>query len=133
MSIEMFVEIDDRLTKETLVKIFDRLGVKSIANEEYGFSGEFPESGMSFDVFQEGKANLGPQLISEGGEALGWNVSTRIKFRYLNDNFDQCNADLKSFIVELAGDTAAHFLLSFQFETIYAIRDDGGLRLLVEF
>jgi hypothetical protein len=134
MSIEMFVEIDDRLVPEELVGVFRSLGVETFVGEAYGYSGQFPESNMQFDVFQEGKSALGSKVIAEGaGEENRWVINTRIKFRYSNANFDLCSADMKEFIEKLANRTAANFLLSFQFEKVYVVRDHTGLHLLGDY
>ena len=134
MSIEMFVEIDDRLVGEELVGVFKSLGVETFVDEAYGVSGQFPQSNMQFDVFQEGKSALGPKVFAEGaGEENRWVISTRIKFRYANANFDQCTADLREFVKKLANHTVANFILSFQFEKTYVIRDRTGLHSLADY
>lgn len=134
MSIEMFVEIDDHLATEELLQVFNDLGVETFQSEDHGFSGQLPASEMLFYVFQAGKTTLGPEVIAEecAGQIL-WTINTRIKFTYVNANFDRCGADLKKFITGLANGSAANFVLSFQFEKIYAIRDNLGLRFLRDF
>jgi hypothetical protein len=134
MGIEMFVEIDDHLATEELLQVFTDLGVEIFQSEDHGFSGRFPYSEMFFHVFQEGKSTLGHEVITEecAGKIL-WTISTRIKFRYVNANFDQCGADIKKFVTGLANGSAANFVLAFQFEKIYAIRDHAGLRFLRDF
>jgi hypothetical protein len=77
---------------------------------------------------------LGSKVIAEGaGEEIRWVINTRIKFRYTNANFDQCSAALKAFVEKLANRTDANFLLSFQFEKVYVIRDHTGLHLLGDY
>ena len=131
MSIEMFVEAENVLTPDELKRILSFVGVDKFVEEEYGFSGKFPRSNMIFDVFQEGKTTLGTQVIAENAASeCSWIVGIRIKFRYVNETYEACAADLKTFVLGLANSTTARFVLSFQFETIYAIRDGVGLRFL---
>jgi hypothetical protein len=130
----MCIEAEDVLRFEALVLAFNKTGVHDFEEEEYGFSGLFPISGMAFYVFQKEKCTVIPQLLAEGADKkFAWPVGTRIKFRYVNENFDECTSQLKAFISNLANVSNANFLLSFQYDTIYAVRDKGGLHKIADF
>lgn len=126
--IEMFVETENVLTPDGLKRIFICVGIDEFVGEEYGFSGEFPDSNVTFDVFEEEKSTLGAEVIAGNAKReCNWIVGIRVRFRYVNETYEACVADLKAFVLRLASLATARFVLSFQFETIYAIRDGEGL------
>lgn|GEM_PF-4922152 len=52
---------------------------------------------------------------------------------YNMDEFDRSRMDVKTFIEALALESNAFFILSFQFEKTYAIKDSMGFRVLEQF
>jgi len=48
-------------------------------------------------------------------------------------NFDDCSRDLHQFIELLSRISKANFVLSFQYENVYVIRDESGLQYFGNF
>lgn len=139
MSIDLILEADRSLGREDVVLTFQRCGVAEFSEEDYGFSGNFPSSNMYFSVFERRKSfwtesGLQSKVLAEGCPApTTWEVGTRIRFKYVMVKYDDCSAELHQFVEKLAQISKAYFLLSFQYENVYAIRGERGLELLGQF
>jgi hypothetical protein len=73
-------------------------------------------------------------VLTEGmSDKLPWEIGARMTFRYDTTKYDACSADLRRFIEQLEKLTPSYFVVSFQYENVYAIRDKSGLRVLEKF
>ncbi|WP_295748182.1 hypothetical protein [Undibacterium sp.] len=139
MSLDLVIEADQRLMREEVILTFQQCGVSTFVEENFGLSGDFPDSNMHFSVFESTKAfwvESGRRscVIAEGfSEPLNWTVGTRIRFNYVAANFDYCSSELHQFIERLAQISQAYFVLSFQYENVYVVRDENGLRFFGKF
>lgn len=73
-------------------------------------------------------------LLTEGLDAsLTWLVGLRMVFRSTYDQYEVGRIEMKRFLEALSAQTQARFVLSFQYEETFAIRDDKGLRYFSSF
>ncbi|WP_156957930.1 hypothetical protein [Paracidovorax oryzae] len=69
------------------------------------------------------------QVLAEGLDTeAAWQVGVRLVFSYSIADYDAGNQDVKIFLEALCHHTHAFFVLSFQGEEVYAVRDENGLR-----
>lgn len=48
------------------------------------------------------------------------------------DSLAQGSSDIKRFLTDLSEKNQCYFIFSFQYESVYAVRDEDGLRFLNE-
>jgi hypothetical protein len=128
MSLSLNMEIDSQLQFEDLHTVFEKAGLINITSNDGELSAEFRNSKMAVDA--ERRDDL-PEPLTEGiGSEERWKVGSRIAFYYQISNPELCNKEISHFLKELANFTSANFVLSFQYENIYALRDRHGLRFM---
>lgn len=57
-----------------------------------------------------------------------WKCKFRMIFRCFIENFDDCEVETLEFARRLTSEIPAFFVLSFQYENVYAVRDEKGYR-----
>ncbi len=62
-----------------------------------------------------------------------WRVGYRISLRFHSDDHDAAMRDIRHFIEILAKSCIAEFVLSFQYEEMYAFRNATGLHFVMDF
>lgn len=73
-------------------------------------------------------------MATEGvPRALDWDIGMRISFKYVLSQYESCSEQMHLFLEKISEISEAYFLLSFQLETLYAIRDEHGLTFLEDF
>ena len=124
MSIEMTLEADEGLAKGDVVRASE--GVAVVKSEGDRVSGAFPLSGMTF----YGEFHVtDPVLLTEVvGEK--WRVGSRMAFQLVIPKYGECMRELGVFIARLASLSRACFVVAFEYETPYAVRNERGLQLL---
>ena len=131
MSIDLMFEADPRFSEREFEQILTNLGVNVERDEEGNVCGNFPVSHMyvvgDYQVRRD-------EVIAEGVPyPMFWKVGMRAVFNYSIPNYDLCDADVHQFLIEVVKATDANFVLSFQFETVYAVHDSHGFRLMSHF
>jgi hypothetical protein len=125
--------------RDEVVLALKSAGVMDLVDEEFGLSGNFSDSNMHFLLFDRTKPywvenGVSSCLIAEGySQELGWDIWIRISFKCVPERYNECSKELHRFLRKLGGHTSGYFLLSFQYENVYAIRDENGLRFLEDF
>jgi len=61
---------------------------------------------------------------------VDWRVGVRGSFHYRADSLHESWEDISEFVRCYAASYPFKFILSFQFETLYAVRDEHGLRFV---
>lgn len=139
MSITLNLEIDCQLRRDELIRALKSCGTNAFVEEEFGFSGYFTRSNMHFACFERtrpywAESGMRSCVIAEGvPRPLTWEICVRISFRYVLVSYEDCRDDLQKFMENLAQISKAYFVLSFQHEKVYAIRDENGLHILDKF
>ncbi|AST30051.1 hypothetical protein [Ralstonia pseudosolanacearum] len=133
MSIALNVEIDDRLTWSSLREIL--LGMELFISQEVQgeIRGGMPLSNMYVvaEVVND-PSRIHP--VTEGAEfAKDWVIGTRVGFYYVMSQYDQCSLEMHQFISKLMEVSDAYFIVAFENEKIFAVRDQDGLRVLDKF
>ncbi|MFC5476371.1 hypothetical protein [Paraherbaspirillum soli] len=133
MSLTFNLEADQQLTREVVIAVLKASGVNCIVEEEWGLSCNFPRSNMLF-AFRNNNNSFPTEVLAEGisSPAL-WKVGARLSFTYVVANYDDCGADLHLFLNNLMELNSAYFILSFQYEGVYAIRDEKGFKIFEKF
>ena len=135
MALEFSLEADAQLEREVLVGILTRCGAQEIEPTDSGFNGYFPESGLNFYVRIRSAGQDAGSASPEGvlAEFLpspqDWRVEYRINFRYNNDHYDACRDTLREVVACLVESSPCKFVVSFQYENVYCLRNQGGLEI----
>lgn len=131
MSIMMMMEADSRLSESEVLDALSSCGVSEVVNRHNGFSGNFPSSNMFFTY--EHSTDDQREIRAEGMGDSGWLVGCRLVFVYVVPHLVECGSQLSHFLQLISDVSKANWVLSFQYESIYAVRDENGFRKLVEF
>jgi len=129
MSVSLCVEIDPRLKFEDMKGLFEAAGFIDI-DTYYDVSVEAvcPESGMAVHAERyDGSKDL---FVEDVDSPDHWKLGSQVTFFYRFGMSDLCDKEIADFLKVLSSASPAYFVLSFQNENVYAIRDSGGLRFL---
>lgn len=129
MSLTYMLEVEGGLSRGVMKAAILACGALIISEDETGFSGNFLGSNMFFSY--RDRADLFPsQVLAELIPfPLEWRVGCRVSLEAVSSKFDECRDELIRLLGELERRSAAHFVLSFQYEEVYAIRNEHGLHL----
>ncbi|MEN7530761.1 hypothetical protein [Cupriavidus sp. DL-D2] len=130
MSIMMVFEAETGISEVDFRKALVSSGVKDFYVNGRSIRGNFPLSNMYFSFQRE---SIEKSKINAEGYEGNWVVGMRCIFVYVIENLDECRRQLKNFLAEISRVSAANWVLSFQYESIYATRDDQGIRHFLEF
>lgn len=122
----MWIEIE---TGASIRGISDTLMAMDIQMEpvEGAASGFFNRSHCQF-LF---RYDSSPEDVVVDSLQVDWRVGVRGSFHYRADNLHESLADIVEFVRSYAASQPFNFVLSFQLETVYAVRNQSGLRFLV--
>ena len=140
MSLDMNLEIEGDLPDwAALEKAAKAAGVGELTNAfsrpspkgflsnfyktEEQFDGWFLKSRTSFHLHKQ--ASIG-NITAEGLHECDFKVRYVIVFRPLNSGFDEFVEEIRIFLSALADLSPMQFVLSFQYEGVYAIRNATG-------
>ena len=131
MSATLNLEIDPRLEFEDLKKCFEIAGIINISSDDSVIDAEFFASKMSVSAR---RCDDLPDLLLENFESPDrWRVGSRVIFYYQIATPELCNKEIATFLAQLFSASAAYFVLSFQYESAYALRDRDGLKFMEGF
>ncbi|MCC7704854.1 hypothetical protein IGS59_21665 [Janthinobacterium sp. GW460P] len=135
MAIEFSLEADAQLEQEVLTGVLTRCGAQEFKPTDRGFNGWFPESGLSFYVrirgIEQGIGSASPEgvLAEFLPSPQDWRVEYRINFRYNSDEYDACSSTLREVVACLVESSPCKFVVSFQSEQVYCLRNQRGLEI----
>ncbi|MDX8124012.1 hypothetical protein OPV09_11795 [Janthinobacterium sp. TB1-E2] len=135
MAIEFSLEADAQLEQGVLTDVLTRCGAQDVEPSDRGFNGWFPESGLSFYVrirsIEQGMGSASPDCVL--AEFLpspqDWRVEYRINFRYNSDEYNACSSTLREVVACLVESSPCKFVVSFQSEQVYCLRNQRGLEI----
>ncbi|MHA4966665.1 hypothetical protein ACX0KY_08805 [Pseudomonas extremorientalis] len=125
MTITMSVEIEEGISFDAISAVISKLAGGYTIEQEY-LTGNFDCSNCYFAfrrVFPH------DDVAAEGVEA-SWKVSVRGAFHAPIRSLSESSKDIQDFLVGLSIETELRFVLSFQYESVYAVRDEQGLRFV---
>jgi hypothetical protein len=127
MSLMMMLEIDRNADVDLIRSVLVRCGVEFLNNEGEGCDGNFPASNMFFSLrtIQSG------EIKAEDFEC-DWDVGAEIAFVYVISELERCKRQLRCFLEELSKVSACNWVLSFQFESVYAYGSGSSVNWLRE-
>jgi hypothetical protein len=125
MSLEMTLEADVHLNRSDIDDALETMDASRIELGDRSPWAYFPNSGMNLYLHER----MPPRPPRDDAKDIAdWPVGLDLTFRYFTPKFDECQKDLKLFVEHLAKISDAFFVVAFQREEIYAIRDEAGLR-----
>lgn len=122
MSITMALEIQVGATLESIASTLSSLG-ESGSLGDTRLDANFESSGCQFSV----RSLEQPEGVVAEGCSMSWKVGLRGAFHCRGSNLSESWVDIKLFLQGLSLNIEFGFVLSFQYESIYAIRDSDGL------
>ena len=132
MSIDIILEADQRLNKNDVIFAFKKCAILNFEIGDKVMHGNFPSSNMFFTICEPDEERS--YVIAEGvPNPVTWHVGIRIIFTYVISKYSGCVAEVHQFLNELVKISPAHFILSFQYENVYASNDENGLHFFSEF
>jgi hypothetical protein len=126
----MILEGDTRLNCTDVRRVLAICGITNTVERKLGFEGNFPSTNMFFSCTETG---VDDKAIRTEDAVVNWSVGCRCTFVYVISKLETCSAQLRSFLVTLNSVTSAHWVLSFQYESTCAVRDENGMREIREF
>lgn len=135
MALEFSLEADAQLEQGVLVSVLTRCGAQEFTSTDGGFKGWFPGPGLNFYVrirsVEQGTGRASPEAVL--AEFLpspqDWQVEYRINFRYNSNEYDACRATLREVVACLVESSPCKFVVSFQYEHVYCLRNHQGLEI----
>lgn len=127
MTITMSLEIEVGTTLEEIFLSLSDFGANPCIDNGI-VSGNFKASNTYF-VFRECD---GVNEIATEDAGADWYVGTRGAMHCPVESLAASSDDVRQFLIFLSKTKSCRFILSFQYESTYAIRDEGGLRFLKE-
>ncbi|WP_193069373.1 hypothetical protein [Pseudomonas sp. K5] len=121
----MCIEIEQGASMEGIACSLKALNVQLDA-EGASVSGFFQSSHCQFGF----EYDSSPQHLLAESVQVDWRVGLRGSFHYRADNLHGSWADIVAFIQRYAASQPFEFVVSFQLETAYVVRDVAGLRIV---
>lgn len=133
MSFSLDLEIDFRTDRNHVLGILRDMHFVTHDEGVESVSGNLPASNMYVVArWVTDESQMSPR--TEGSDfAKNWKIGVRVSFYYVIDNHARCSFEVNDFLSRLKEKSDAFFILSFQMEKIYAIRDESGFRVIEKF
>ncbi|MFJ3058270.1 hypothetical protein [Herbaspirillum sp. NPDC087042] len=127
MSLDMSLEIEGEIPDwEALDNAIRSVGVINYEiDRDYVFQGAFKKSDGYFWLSKRSEAQR-KTVIAEGNHGCSFCVYNAIVFRINNFYYDDFVEDMNSFLKKLTSLSSMQFVLSFQYEDVYAVRNKRG-------
>ena len=125
MTITMNLEVEVGVSFEEIASVLSIMGAEHAVESDY-LTGNFKSSGVYF-VFRY--FNI-PEDVAAEGVDVDWKAGMSGAFHCPIKYLLESSEDIKFFLSELSIETAFKFVLSFQYESLYAIRDEAGISFL---
>jgi hypothetical protein len=126
----MVLEAESGLRRMEILAALASCNVSEVVEDKKSLTGNFPRSNMYFVLDEFGESS---SIAAEGASDLTWSVASTMTFYYVTANFDECSLELHKFLRALTESSKACFVLSFQYERLYALRDQKGLHIFEKF
>ncbi|MGE8453158.1 MAG: hypothetical protein ACN6OP_21600 [Pseudomonadales bacterium] len=123
MTITMSLEAEEGTSFDKVSLALSKVGAEYSVDDKH-LTGNFNFSNCYF-VFRYIVPH--DSVVAEGVEA-DWEVGVRGAFHSPIDSLSESWADIKGFLMEFSMETSRRFVLSFQYESVYAVRDQHGVK-----
>lgn len=133
MSFSLDLEIDSRADKSHVLDILRDMHFVMYDEGSDGVRGNFPGSNMYVVARWVTEESEMPPRTEDSDFAKNWKIGVRASFYYVIGKQAQCSFEVNDFLSRLNEKSDAFFILSFQMEKIYAIRDESGFRVVEKF
>lgn len=124
MAIMMSLEVEEGVSFDELYLVLFGMGDCSIDAKH--LVGNFRNSNCYF-VF---RYVFPSDEVATDGVSVGWKVGVRGAFHCSIEMLAECSEDIKIFLEGFSKETDFKFVLSFQYESVYALRDEFGVSFL---
>lgn len=132
MALIFNIEADGRLSRDEMKNAISACDVSIVAETDSDLRGNFRGSNMFF-LFRDGKESFPREVLAESVPfPLSWAVGCELTLEAVTKNYDKCCDEIFCLLLALENSTRANFVLSFQYEDVYAIRSEEGLRIYKE-
>lgn len=125
MTITMNLEIEVGISFEEIASVLSVMGAEYAIESGY-LTGNFKYSGVYF-VF---RCFSTPEDVAAEGVNVDWKAGMSGAFHCPIKYLLESSEDIKSFLTKLSIATDFKFVLSFQYESLYVIRDEFGIGFL---
>lgn len=125
MTITMNLEIEVGISFEEIASVLSVMGAEYAIESGY-LTGNFKYSGVYF-VF---RCFSTPEDVAAEGVNVDWKAGMSGAFHCPIKYLLESSEDIKSFLTKLSMETDFKFVLSFQYESLYVIRDEFGIGFL---
>lgn len=125
MTITMNLEIEVGMSFEDIASVLSVMGAEHAIESGY-LTGNFKYSGAYF-VFRYFRI---PEDVAAEEVNVDWKAGMSGTFHCPIKYLLESSEDIKSFLTKLSIETAFKFVLSFQYESLYVIRDEFGISFL---
>lgn len=134
MSLEMHLEADERLTSVDARSILSDCGVTILESgdsegQSLDFEGNFPESDMPVWFVADSEPE---EVVAEGIVRPSWKRASQLIFQLMTSQLELCNTQILELAQALAKQNPAYFVLSYEFESVFAINDSRGYREIAD-
>jgi hypothetical protein len=121
----MNLEIEVGISFEEIASVLSVMGAEYAIESGY-LTGNFKYSGVYF-VF---RCFSTPEDVAAEGVNVDWKAGMSGAFHCPIKYLLESSEDIKSFLTKLSIETDFKFVLSFQYESLYVIRDEFGIGFL---
>lgn len=115
MSIVMMLEMDRRVNNESVRQLLVECRINDLVDGDRGFEGNFPSTNMFFS-FRE----IGGERVKAEDFKCEWRVNSEMTFVYVVSEMGRCRQQLHCFLEKFVEVFDCNWVLSFQYESIYA-------------
>ncbi|MBO9790321.1 hypothetical protein [Xanthomonas phaseoli] len=123
----MILEIESGISLDDVSLLLDKLK-NSYQRKDGVIFGNFDRSNSRF-IF---RCNDTPEPIAAEGLDLQWLVGITGSFHCRADSLNETREDIESFLRLLNDINSCNFVLSFQYEDVYILRNDAQMQILKE-
>lgn len=130
MSVQVFLEVDSRLTKPGVVSLLRKMGAEVVEDDELMDPDDLevramlPRSSMGM----VGRVQRDRRIAAENPGDANFDVAYRCAFTINSSKYEQCMADIDKFCEAIANELGAHFVVSWQPERTLLTNSSTGLR-----
>ena len=123
MAFEISIETDTRLTRARFVELVEAYGAEP---EDQGRKVRvyFPVSEAWLWFHEVPAEPLRADIVPE----LNWEIGSVMTFRFAYGRSQESHRELDKFLEFLAAGTAAFFVATVDYSSLWALRDEAGLR-----
>ncbi|WP_433770590.1 hypothetical protein [Pseudomonas putida] len=125
MTITMNLEIEEGISYEEISSVLSKIGAEYGVESGY-LTGNFKNSGVYF-VF---RCFATPEDVVAEGINADWKAGMSGAFHCPIRSLLESSMDIRSFVTRLSMETLFKFVLSFQYESLYVVRNESGIEFL---